>query len=266
MSPPIRDGSGSSIGSIRLGDGSEISEVRTGAGDVVFSAAPPDSGGAHQWNTDEGSGTTWGDSIGSLDGSIVSASWVTGSVGAGGAYLSFDGSDDYIDIPNSASKFSHWIGGHGTWFAWVKRTASNFETIVSANQPFLGNNGSFGFRREGGGGIRARARNSNGNRIFDVTAGSIARNEWRAVAVTADGSRVRIYTSDSNDNLSQNGSTSISNTQSVTSLNDDIRIGSVSTTEKNLFTGDMDIHWTNDIAVSQSAMQSFVNDTKQFYP
>jgi len=37
MSPPIRDGSGSSIGSIRLGDGSEISEVRTGGGDVLFS-------------------------------------------------------------------------------------------------------------------------------------------------------------------------------------------------------------------------------------
>jgi len=38
MSPPIHDGSGNSIGSIRLGDGSEISEVRTGAGDVLFSA------------------------------------------------------------------------------------------------------------------------------------------------------------------------------------------------------------------------------------
>jgi len=44
MSPPIREGSGNSIGSIRLGDGSEISEVRTGAGDVLFSAsAIPDS-------------------------------------------------------------------------------------------------------------------------------------------------------------------------------------------------------------------------------
>ena len=40
MSPPIRDGSGNDIGSIRLGDGSEISEVRTGAGDVLFSAIP----------------------------------------------------------------------------------------------------------------------------------------------------------------------------------------------------------------------------------
>jgi len=43
MSPPIREGSGDSIGAIRLGDGSEISEVRTGAGDVLFSAGPPDS-------------------------------------------------------------------------------------------------------------------------------------------------------------------------------------------------------------------------------
>jgi len=40
MSPPIRDGSGSGIGSIRLGDGTEISEVRTGAGDVLFSGNP----------------------------------------------------------------------------------------------------------------------------------------------------------------------------------------------------------------------------------
>jgi len=39
MSPPIRDGSGSSIGAIRLGDGTEIAEVRTGAGDVLFSAS-----------------------------------------------------------------------------------------------------------------------------------------------------------------------------------------------------------------------------------
>jgi len=39
MSPPIRDGSGNDIGSIRLGDGSEISEVRTGAGDVLFSGS-----------------------------------------------------------------------------------------------------------------------------------------------------------------------------------------------------------------------------------
>jgi len=55
MSPPIRDGSGDSIGAIRLGDGSEISEVRTGAGDVLFSAAAPipDSGLLHRYAADK---------------------------------------------------------------------------------------------------------------------------------------------------------------------------------------------------------------------
>jgi len=53
MSPPIRDGSGSSIGSIRLGDGSEISEVRTGAGDVLFTAIPDSAVFLHE---------DWGDS------------------------------------------------------------------------------------------------------------------------------------------------------------------------------------------------------------
>jgi len=63
MSPPIRDGSGSSIGSIRLGDGSEISEVRTGAGDVLFSAIP-DSGLKHNYSP-----------LNLADGSTVSSAW-----------------------------------------------------------------------------------------------------------------------------------------------------------------------------------------------
>jgi len=65
MSPPIRDGSGSSIGSIRLGDGSEISEVRTGAGDVVFSASPdiPTEGLLHNYDAQQLSGFADGDSV-----------------------------------------------------------------------------------------------------------------------------------------------------------------------------------------------------------
>jgi len=52
MSPPIRDGSGNDIGSIRLGDGSEISEVRTGAGDVLFSGLGESTLLAHGSNDD----------------------------------------------------------------------------------------------------------------------------------------------------------------------------------------------------------------------
>jgi len=68
MSPPIRDGSGSSIGSIRLGDGSEISEVRTGAGDVLFSgSAIPDTGKEYNiYDVRDVSGSD-GDNISSLN-------------------------------------------------------------------------------------------------------------------------------------------------------------------------------------------------------
>jgi hypothetical protein len=61
MSPPIREGSGSSIGSIRLGDGSEISEVRTGAGDVLFSAIPDSA--VVQYNAKELTGFVDGDTV-----------------------------------------------------------------------------------------------------------------------------------------------------------------------------------------------------------
>jgi len=94
MSPPIRDGSGSSIGSIRLGDGSEISEVRTGTGDVLFSgSAIPDSA-LYQWLLNEGSGQTAADRVGSADLSLNFSGWVSDSNAVGGFVLGFDGRDD----------------------------------------------------------------------------------------------------------------------------------------------------------------------------
>jgi hypothetical protein len=93
MSPPIRDGSGSSIGSIRLGDGTEISEVRTGAGDVLFSSGPPNSA-VYRWPVDEGSGQTLTDSIQSESISLNFSTWVTGGQFDGGAAIDTDGSDD----------------------------------------------------------------------------------------------------------------------------------------------------------------------------
>jgi len=96
MSPPIRDGSGNSIGAIRLGDGSEISEVRTGAGDVLFSAnAIPDSA-IFAWPFDEGSGTSVRDEIGNADGTVNGATFVSGDF-EGGFALDGDGTDDSIE-------------------------------------------------------------------------------------------------------------------------------------------------------------------------
>jgi len=108
MSPPIRDGSGSSIGSIRLGDGSEISEVRTGAGDVLFSAfSIPNSGDLYHallpnylsstysqgnsvtdWETDDASASLTPTSNGfapTYESSLVSSDGAASATGQSGA-------------------------------------------------------------------------------------------------------------------------------------------------------------------------------------
>lgn len=54
----------------------------------------------HVWYMDEGSGTTVTDSVGTSDGAISGADWITGGVGTGNAYLDFPNSSDIIDCGN----------------------------------------------------------------------------------------------------------------------------------------------------------------------
>jgi len=93
MSPPIRDGSGNSIGAIRLGDGTEISEVRTGAGDVLFSAGPDDSL-VSRWEFEQ-------DVTDSVDGNngVLTGGTFTTDNQVGTFALSLDGSDDFVEVP-----------------------------------------------------------------------------------------------------------------------------------------------------------------------
>jgi len=94
MSPPIRDGSGSSIGSIRLGDGTEISEVRTGAGDVLFSGgAIPDTVVANA-SASEYDGSQWVANIGpNIPDASGNPSQVAGVIN-GEPVVRYDGSSD----------------------------------------------------------------------------------------------------------------------------------------------------------------------------
>jgi len=131
MSPPIRDGSGNSIGSIRLGDGSEIAEVRTGAGDVLFSAGPPDSGVArYTFDNADTSGGTALDVFNNNDASINGAT--TGVSGANDTYTtneaySFDGNDDSVDTPVA----SNYAGAAGFSVAgWVNFDESTTGTLI----------------------------------------------------------------------------------------------------------------------------------------
>jgi len=99
MSPPIRDGSGDSIGSIRLGDGSGISEVRTGAGDVLFSAIPDSV--VTQYRYEDDSDTTVAiDSVGSNNGDITGATY-SASSRCDSLAIETDGSDDDVISQNT---------------------------------------------------------------------------------------------------------------------------------------------------------------------
>jgi len=99
MSPPIRDGSGSSIGSIRLGDGSEISEVRTGAGDVLFSAIPDSV--EHQFVANTWSeNTNWQDQVGTATFDEKGDPTKQASNRNGEDTIGLDGNDDYFEDGN----------------------------------------------------------------------------------------------------------------------------------------------------------------------
>jgi len=103
MSPPIRDGSGNSIGAIRLGDGSEIAEVRTGAGDVLFSAIPDSVD--FRWPITDDSTTTLNEveSGNSVDGTLQSGNYVSG-LGTGGIHINLDsGNNDFADVSHGGT-------------------------------------------------------------------------------------------------------------------------------------------------------------------
>jgi hypothetical protein len=66
----------------------------------VFDEKPP----VAQWNFDEGTGTSAYDNVGTNNGTLTSSpTWQTNANCVNGSCLSFDGSTDYVTVPNSAS-------------------------------------------------------------------------------------------------------------------------------------------------------------------
>jgi len=133
MSPPIRDGSGNSIGSIRLGDGTEISEVRTGAGDVLFSALPDSA--RNQYLVGDFSTTIWSDSVGTVDiDQIERLTFDSTAFGGKGGVVG--GGSDY-GVSESMDDFGNNIFPN----QWA--LAFQFEDYTeTASNMFIGKNGS----------------------------------------------------------------------------------------------------------------------------
>jgi len=211
MSPPIRDGSGSSIGSIRLGDGTEISEVRTGEGDVLFSAGPPNSLVSRYKFEDNTDTTTATDSVGSNPGTITGASYTTDSE-VGSRALDFDGSNDTVDVGDKSS-LDFGLGDFSITFHAKFRNTSSIQEPV--NKEAAGGSTIGYFIRNASGDLLFQTSDGNANTLN--AAGAVVGNTYAFYAVTREQNTEKVIYVDGSQVASQ--STSIGDISTGTSFN-----------------------------------------------
>jgi len=228
--------------------------------------AIPDSGGTHQWDTDEGSGSTLTDTIGSLDGSINGATWTTGE-GTGGVYLDYDGTDDFVDFGSaSQSGLSHWSNdGAGTLLFWVYPRSGmdgDIQPIIAVDVGESSNTFDLGFQD---GGLRFE---SNGGDLYQIRdVGSMVIDEWQVIAASADGSELSLYHATAPDYDLVEEATDSAGSTSSGDLGDNVVLGRDNNggSPQRHWDGRIDWGFNDDVSRSQSDLQSLVDDTKGFY-
>lgn len=137
-----------------------------------------------RWSMDVGSGSTAFDHIGSNDGSISGASWVTGVKGSA---LSFDG-NDYARVPHSKSLN---VSNSFTVSAWVKPSdlSGTHSVVAKAN----GNRPApFDLQLRGGGEIWFVIGDGTDYQNIN-TSGILSADVWQKVTISYDGTYAYIY-------------------------------------------------------------------------
>lgn len=141
------------------------------------------------WSLDEGSGTLAHDGSGNDNhGTIYGASWVDGKFGKA---LSFDGVDDYVEIPQDPNLNPTTI----TVDTWIKaKPTGDYQLVVDKSHGFVDATGweleiypdgriGFGYGNGDPGWSGAYARSTS----------VLTDNVWHHVAGTLDGATIRIY-------------------------------------------------------------------------
>ncbi len=153
------------------------------------------------WRFDEGSGVTVSDASGHGNiGTVYGASWVDGTSGAA---LSFDGSDDFVEVPYSSSLDFEAL----TWSAWVKLDAFRIEGCGVVSKAW-----TVDYAGEWSGSIRPDGRIgftilTDSGRVDLAGSTVLSPGTWYHVAGTYDGSVMRVYVNGVEDgNASHSGS------------------------------------------------------------
>jgi hypothetical protein len=152
------------------------------SGQATLKQGPTNGGLVGHWKFDEGSGTSAGDSSGNSNtGTITGATWTNGKLGKA---LSFNGSSDFISIPDNPSLHST----EGTVSVWFKGTTDSdvgiFGVQNAAGSYFwdleLNSDGCIVaiFTNQGSGYSILCHTNTNRNILFD--------GNWHNIVVTVD--------------------------------------------------------------------------------
>jgi len=162
------------------------------SGDFTFTTAL-DTGLIGHWKFDEGSGSLASDESGSgRNGTLTSgATWTTGRIGGA---VSFDGTNDYVDLPSFDIS-----GNELTIATWV-----NFNSFPNnIDQRFISKaNGSqaashywmLGHTKQGSQQrLRTRIRAGGSTATLVASSGTLATNTWYHVATTYDGATIKLY-------------------------------------------------------------------------
>jgi hypothetical protein len=139
------------------------------------------------WSMDEGTGTTIADqSINSNTGALTGGipDWTNGKFGKG---LSFNGSSDYVNVPSSSSFNS----STGTFMAWIKTDEMGaYEGIGYIGQD---SNNMVNILKENANNIIIYVNEGGATKIgIHSPYGSLTPG-WHQIAVTQDGTSMKIY-------------------------------------------------------------------------
>ena len=150
--------------------------------ELISSATAP----SGRWKFDEGTGTAIADTSGNNNnGTIAGAAWVNGKVGKA---LSFDGVNDYVEIPyNSILNPKKAL----TIEAWINPCSTAADQRILSKSPYPNNDYSM-IRASNNRVLVSMKINGTVQSIYSP-ANSVPVGTWTHVAGTYDGTRMRLY-------------------------------------------------------------------------
>jgi len=165
----------------------------------MASGASPDPGIVGLWHLDEGSGTTASDSSGNgNDGTLLpmgsEPTWTSGKYGNA---LSFDGVDDYVQVPDSATlrltsnmTVEAWVYISALASDWVRVVGKGDSTYRNYGLWYHGPSGKVLFQIYDGTGLKANAGTTWGTVVNALT---VSTEAWYHFAGVKEGSTVYLY-------------------------------------------------------------------------